>query len=54
MKVDLTIYLMILIMYYKYFVYIWSKSKLFDFSKSENDIYFGKGSRPLLAFTTLN
>jgi hypothetical protein len=44
MKVYLTIYLMILIMHYKYFyilVYIWSEFKTFDFSGNENNIYFG-------------
>jgi hypothetical protein len=44
MKVYSTIYLMILIMHYKYLyilIYIWSKFKAFDFSGRENDIYFG-------------
>jgi hypothetical protein len=38
------IYLIILIIFYKiliFFTYIWSKLKLFDFSRSENNIYFG-------------
>jgi hypothetical protein len=37
MKVYSMIYLMILIMYY---IYIWSKLKVLDFSASENDFYF--------------
>jgi hypothetical protein len=51
MKVYSMIYLMILIMHYKYLyflVYIWSKFKVFDFSKSENDIYFGTEGVPVL------
>jgi hypothetical protein len=39
-----TIYVTILIMYYKYYyssIYNWSKFKKIDFSRSENDFYFG-------------
>jgi hypothetical protein len=38
------IYLMVLIIYYKYqyfLIYVWTKLKAFDSSGSENDIYFG-------------
>jgi hypothetical protein len=44
MKVYLMIYLMILIMYYKYqysFIHNWSKLKKVDFSRSENVFCFG-------------
>jgi len=45
MKTDLTIYLMKLIMYYKYYyflVYIWSKLEVFNYLGSENDIFRGR------------
>jgi hypothetical protein len=55
MKVYSTIYLMILIMYYKYqysFIYNWSKLKIVDFSESEN--VFCLGTEGVASTSTLH